>query len=90
MAILDGGMGRESIACSQRLPTPLCSSRVMQNTPNLMRAVHDDVFSAGSIGRSATKRKAGQGGYRKLSALWLDFDIKPDHHLTAIAHKRTE
>jgi hypothetical protein len=46
--------------------------------------------------RAATAALLGDGQWqqgavrRKLSAVWLDIDIKPDHHLTGIVHKRTK
>jgi S-methylmethionine-dependent homocysteine/selenocysteine methylase len=49
ITILDGGMGQELIARSQRTPTPLWSTRVMLDEPHLVRAVHDDFFSAGAM-----------------------------------------
>lgn len=48
ITILDGGMGQELIARTLAEPTPLWSTRVMLDEPELVRAVHDDFFAAGA------------------------------------------
>jgi S-methylmethionine-dependent homocysteine/selenocysteine methylase len=48
ITILDGGLGQELIARHTGDPTPLWASRVMIEAPVLVRAVHDDYFSAGA------------------------------------------
>ncbi|WP_424967175.1 homocysteine S-methyltransferase family protein [Dinoroseobacter sp. S375] len=48
ITILDGGMGQELIARSTAEPTPLWATQVMLDTPELVRAVHDDFFAAGA------------------------------------------
>ncbi|MEO1492273.1 MAG: homocysteine S-methyltransferase family protein [Pseudomonadota bacterium] len=49
ITILDGGMGQELMARTSAAPTPLWSTRVMLNEPELVRAVHDDFFAAGAM-----------------------------------------
>ncbi|MGB0438582.1 MAG: homocysteine S-methyltransferase family protein, partial [Paracoccaceae bacterium] len=44
VTLLDGGMGQELIARSPDAPTPLWSTRVMLDHPDIVRAVHDDYF----------------------------------------------
>lgn len=48
ITILDGGMGQELIARTSAEPTPLWSTKVMLDEPELVRAVHDDFFEAGA------------------------------------------
>lgn len=49
ITILDGGMGQELIARSSAEPTPLWSTKMMLDEPELVRAVHDDFFAAGAM-----------------------------------------
>jgi len=49
ITILDGGMGQELVARSSVEPTPLWATQVMLNEPALVRAVHDDFFTAGAM-----------------------------------------
>ncbi len=46
--LLDGGMGQELIARSNKAPTGLWSTQVMLETPELVKAVHDEYFGAGA------------------------------------------
>lgn len=48
VTILDGGIGQELVARSSAEPTPLWSTRVMLDEPQLVRGVHDDFFAAGA------------------------------------------
>ncbi|MEL6264783.1 MAG: homocysteine S-methyltransferase family protein [Pseudomonadota bacterium] len=48
VTILDGGLGQELVARSTAAPTPLWSTRVMLDEPELVRRVHDDFFAAGA------------------------------------------
>ncbi|MEM7216521.1 MAG: homocysteine S-methyltransferase family protein [Pseudomonadota bacterium] len=48
ITILDGGMGQELIHRYGKAPTPLWSTHVMMNEPELVRGVHDDYFAAGA------------------------------------------
>lgn len=48
ITILDGGMGQELIVRSAQEPTRLWATQVMIDTPELVRAVHDDFFAAGA------------------------------------------
>ena len=48
ITILDGGMGQELVARSDAKPTPLWSTRIMLDQPELVRAVHDDFFASGA------------------------------------------
>ena len=48
ITILDGGMGQELMARSGDNPTPLWSTQVMIDHPDLVRAVHSDFFAAGA------------------------------------------
>lgn len=47
LIILDGGMGQELVARAGRA-TPLWSVQALLDTPDLVRAVHDDFFAAGA------------------------------------------
>lgn len=49
ITILDGGMGQELIARSSAEPTPLWATKILLEEPELVRAVHDDFFAAGSM-----------------------------------------
>lgn len=51
ITILDGGMGQELIVRSAQEPTRLWATQVMIDTPELVRAVHDDFFAAGAHSR---------------------------------------
>ena len=46
--ILDGGMGQELIHRYGEPPTPLWSTHVMMQKPDLVGAIHDDYFAAGA------------------------------------------
>lgn len=46
--LLDGGMGQELVARSSSKPTRLWSTQALIDAPELVRAVHDDYFSAGA------------------------------------------
>ena len=46
--LLDGGMGQELIARSNKAPTGLWSTQVLLETPELVKAVHADYFKAGA------------------------------------------
>lgn len=48
LTLLDGGMGQELIARSQKKPTALWSTQVLIDSPELIKAVHDDYFKAGA------------------------------------------
>lgn len=48
ITLLDGGMGQELMARSSAKPTPLWSTQVLMDAPDVVRAVHDDYFSAGA------------------------------------------
>lgn len=48
ITILDGGLGQELVTRSSAEPTPLWSTRVMLDEPDLVRQVHDDFFAAGA------------------------------------------
>ncbi len=48
ITLLDGGMGQELVARSGDVPTPLWATRVMMDHPGLVKAIHDDYFSAGA------------------------------------------
>ncbi|KAF0676551.1 homocysteine S-methyltransferase family protein [Profundibacterium mesophilum] len=48
ITLLDGGMGQELIARHDAPATPLWSTSVMMDAPELVRAVHDDFFAAGA------------------------------------------
>lgn len=47
VTILDGGMGQELVQRAGRA-TPLWSTHALLETPDLVRAVHDDFFAAGA------------------------------------------
>jgi homocysteine S-methyltransferase len=46
--LLDGGMGQELIARSTNPPTALWATQVLLESPELVKAVHDDYFKAGA------------------------------------------
>ncbi len=48
VTFLDGGMGQELLARSALPPTPLWATQVMLETPDIVRAIHDDYFAAGA------------------------------------------
>jgi len=48
LTILDGGMGQELIHRYAQPPTPLWSTHVMMNQPELVRDIHTDFFAAGA------------------------------------------
>ncbi|MGB7298694.1 MAG: homocysteine S-methyltransferase family protein [Burkholderiaceae bacterium] len=48
VVLLDGGMGQELIRRYGAPPTPLWSTEVMQQDPNLVRQVHSDFIRAGA------------------------------------------
>lgn len=48
ITLLDGGMGQELIHRAGDQPTPLWSTQVMLDRPNLVRDVHRDYFAAGA------------------------------------------
>ena len=48
VTVLDGGMGQELLRRAGRKPTPLWSTQVLMDQPELVRAVHDDFFAAGA------------------------------------------
>ena len=49
ITILDGGMGQELMARTSAEPTPLWSTKMLLDEPDLVRAVHDDFFAAGAV-----------------------------------------
>ncbi|WP_287024081.1 homocysteine S-methyltransferase family protein, partial [Cobetia sp.] len=48
VVLLDGGMGQELVRRSGREPTPLWSSQVMLDQPELVRDLHLDFIRAGA------------------------------------------
>ena len=48
ITLLDGGMGQELLARSSAKPTGLWSTRILMDSPELVRAVHNDYFAAGA------------------------------------------
>lgn len=48
ITILDGGMGQELIARAPEAPTPLWSTQVLIDHPDIVRDVHDAYFAAGA------------------------------------------
>lgn len=48
ITLLDGGMGQELIKRYGQPPTPLWSTHVMMNEPDLVGDIHDDFFAAGA------------------------------------------
>ena len=48
ITILDGGMGQELVRRSGDRATPLWSTQVMIDQPELVRQIHDDFFAAGA------------------------------------------
>ena len=48
ITLLDGGMGQELVARSKEKPTGLWATKILLDTPELVKGVHDDYFSAGA------------------------------------------
>ena len=48
ITLLDGGMGQELIRRSGQPPTPLWSTQVMRDRPDLVQDIHADYFAAGA------------------------------------------
>jgi len=48
ITLLDGGMGQELVHRSSASPTPLWSTQIMMDQPELVRDVHADYFAAGA------------------------------------------
>ncbi|MFL4469672.1 homocysteine S-methyltransferase family protein [Tateyamaria armeniaca] len=48
ITLLDGGMGQELVRRSGDTPTAMWSTRVMQDHPGLVQAIHADFFAAGA------------------------------------------
>lgn len=48
ITLMDGSIGQELVHRSARAPTPLWSTRVMIDAPDLVAEVHADYFSAGA------------------------------------------
>ena len=78
ITLLDGGMGQELLARADADPTPLWSSQVMIDQPELVRAVHADFIAAGADvitvnAYSATRCRLGPAGldddYERLQEL---------------------
>lgn len=76
ITILDGGMGQELLARSTAEPTPLWSTKVLLDEPELVRAVHDDFFAAGA--RVATTNTYAIHHDRLIPA-GLDDQFEPLH-----------
>ena len=49
ITILDGGVGQELMARSAEEPTPLWATKVLLEEAEVVRAVHDDFFTAGAM-----------------------------------------
>ncbi|MEM9145550.1 MAG: homocysteine S-methyltransferase family protein [Pseudomonadota bacterium] len=79
VTILDGGMGQELVARSSAEPTPLWSTRIMLDEPDLVRSVHDDFFAAGA--EIATVNSYAVH-HDRLQAAGVD-DLFEELHLTA-------
>lgn len=48
IVLLDGGMGQELVHRAGKRPTPLWSTQVMLDQPDLVRDIHADYFAAGA------------------------------------------
>ena len=48
ITLLDGGIGQELVLRAREKPTGLWSTRVLLDSPQLVREVHDDYFAAGA------------------------------------------
>lgn len=78
ITLLDGGMGQELLRRADAEPTPLWSSQVMIDQPDLVREVHADFIAAGADvitinAYSATRCRLGPAGierdYERLQIL---------------------
>ncbi len=84
MTLLDGGLGQELVTRSTAKPTPLWSTRVMLDEPDLVRGVHDDFFAAGAEIATANTYAVH---HDRLQAAEID-DLFQDLHLTACSIAR--
>ena len=48
IVLLDGGMGQELIKRSGQKPTPLWSTRVLLDNPELVQQLHSDFIESGA------------------------------------------
>ena len=75
ITLLDGGMGQELIRRSERAPTPMWSTQVMIDAPELVAEVHADFIAAGARVSTANSyalhhdRLAGSGQEHLFEAL---------------------
>ena len=76
ITLLDGGMGQELIARSTAEPTPLWSTKVMLDEPDLVRGVHDDFFAAGATVATTNSYAIH---HDRLIAAGLDDQFEPLH-----------
>lgn len=76
ITILDGGMGQELIVRSAQEPTRLWATQVMIDTPELVRAVHDDFFAAGATVATANTYTLH---HDRLSPVGMDDQFKSLH-----------
>lgn len=71
IVLLDGGMGQELLARSDRAATPLWSAQVMLDQPELVRCLHEDFIRAGANvitlnNYSATRQRLRRDGAPNL------------------------
>ncbi|MEL6979169.1 MAG: homocysteine S-methyltransferase family protein [Pseudomonadota bacterium] len=76
ITILDGGVGQELVKRGSAAPTPLWSTRVMLEEPELVRAVHDEFFAAGADIVTANSYSAH---HDRLAAAGLDDQFEALH-----------
>ncbi len=76
VTILDGGLGQELVKRAAAAPTPLWSTRVMLDEPELVRAVHDEYFAAGAEIATANSYAVH---HDRLIAAGLDEDFAALH-----------
>ena len=48
IALLDGSIGQELVLRSKKKPTPLWSTEVLLENPELVRAIHSEYFLSGA------------------------------------------
>jgi S-methylmethionine-dependent homocysteine/selenocysteine methylase len=95
ITLLDGGMGQELIHRAGDRPTPLWSTAVMMERPDLVGQVHDDYFAAGAtvattnsyaIHRDRLIRAGMEGQFAALHRVALDQALAARRRSGAASH----
>lgn len=78
ITILDGGMGQELVRRIGHVPSGLWSGEIMNQRPDLVRAVHDDFFAAGAEVATANSYTLHRD---RLKPAGLEDQFERLHHL---------